>query len=214
MRHAFDVLAALLGLIVLSPVFLVIAVVIALEDRGPVMYRAKRVGLNGRIFRLLKFRTMVRDADRMGAGITHAHDRRITRAGRMLRRYKLDEFPQLLNVITRDMNLVGPRPEDPRYIRYYSQAQEAILSVRPGLTSPASLLYKDESMMLDGADWEDRYIGQVMPAKLRIDLNYFKQNTFSSDLHLIVQTIKELFHTTRQNAILYSPNTRAESKKE
>jgi lipopolysaccharide/colanic/teichoic acid biosynthesis glycosyltransferase len=193
MRRAFDVLAALLGLVVLLPLFLVVAVIILIDRKGPVFYSARRVGRHGRIFHLYKFRTMIPDADKMGAGITSADDFRVTPVGRVLRHYKLDEFPQLLNVIKGDMSLVGPRPEDPRYIRLYTQAQQSIFNVRPGLTSPASLLYKDEASLLQGPDWEDRYINEVMPAKLQIDLNYFRDNTFSNDICVITRTITKIF---------------------
>lgn len=194
MRRSFDVTAALLGLLALLPVFLVIALVILSERRGPVFYKARRVGLKGRIFFLYKFRTMVPDADKMGAGITSAGDARITPLGRFLRAYKLDELPQLLNIVKGDMNLVGPRPEDPRYIRLYSQEQQAIFLVRPGITSPASLTYKDEASMLEGPDWEERYIKEVMPSKLAIDLEYFRRNSLRDDLDVIVRTLVGVFH--------------------
>jgi lipopolysaccharide/colanic/teichoic acid biosynthesis glycosyltransferase len=192
-RRLFDVALAVFGILLLIPLFLVIATVLAVEGHGPVIYKARRVGLHGRIFRLYKFRTMVPDADKMGAGITSAHDNRVTHIGSVLRRYKLDEFPQLLNIVKGDMNFVGPRPEDPRYIRLYTMAQQEIFNVRPGITSPASLLYKDESALLDGPDWEDRYISDMMPAKLSIDLHYFRDNTFGSDVRVIMKTISGVF---------------------
>ncbi|HLP15128.1 MAG TPA: sugar transferase [Bacteroidota bacterium] len=194
MRRSFDVLAALLGLVLLSPILILIAAAILIEGHGPVFYQARRVGLHGRIFRLYKFRTMVPDADKMGAGITSADDKRITRIGHLLRHYKLDELPQLLNIIKGDMNLVGPRPEDPRYIRLYTEPQYEIFSVRPGITSPASLYYRNESKMLCGNNWEDVYITQVMPAKLSIDLEYFRQNTFTTDFGIVIKTVVEVFH--------------------
>ncbi len=193
MKRIFDVLIAFAGLVVLLPVFILIAAAVAIEGKGPVLYMGRRVGLNGKLFRILKFRTMVIDAEKMGPGITSADDVRVTRVGRFLRRFKLDELPQLVNILRGDMSLVGPRPEDPRYLTLYTPAQMEILSVRPGITSPASLLYKNEESMLDGREWEEKYISEVMPAKLSIDLRYFRENSFSSDLRLVMRTIAEVF---------------------
>ena len=193
MRRSFDVVCAVLGLIFLLPLFAAIAALIKLVDNGPIFYRGERVGLNNRVFRLFKFRTMVVNADRNGPGITHASDQRITATGRFLRRYKLDEFPQLINVIRGEMSLVGPRPEDPRYTAFYDPAQQLILSVRPGITSPASLYYKNESSFLTQPDWEERYIKEIMPKKIAIDLKYFEHNTFQNDLAVIFQTVLHIF---------------------
>jgi lipopolysaccharide/colanic/teichoic acid biosynthesis glycosyltransferase len=190
MRRSFDVLCAVLGLIILSPFFAVIALAIKKKDNGPVFYRAQRVGLNGKLFALLKFRTMVVDADKTGVGVTRATDQRITTVGRFLRRYKLDEFPQLINIIRGEMNLVGPRPEDPRYTRLYDQKQQMIFSMRPGITSPASLYFRDESSLLDGPEWEEKYIHEIMPEKLSIDLKYFETNTLWSDFSIILRTLR------------------------
>jgi lipopolysaccharide/colanic/teichoic acid biosynthesis glycosyltransferase len=181
-------------MIALSPLFGIVAAAIAWEEGGPVFYTPRRVGLHGKIFRIYKFRTMVRDADKMGPGITGQEDRRITRVGGFLRHYKLDEFPQLINVIRGDMNLVGPRPEDPRYTGTYDAAQLEIFRVRPGMTSPASLQYRNESTMLDGDNVEDMYVSTILPAKLRIDLDYFKGNTLASDFRLIARTVSVVFH--------------------
>jgi lipopolysaccharide/colanic/teichoic acid biosynthesis glycosyltransferase len=189
MRRIFDVLAALIGLLLLSPLFVVIAAAILWEGHGPVFYKARRVGLHGKIIRIFKFRTMVVDAEKMGAGITSAGDNRVTRVGQYLRRYKLDEIPQLINIVLGDMNLVGPRPEDPRYIMLYNPDQMHILAVRPGLTSPASLRFKDEEAMLGGLDWEEKYQTELIPAKISMDLEYFNRNTFKSDLILVLHTM-------------------------
>ena len=191
-RRLLDVIAAAGGLIVLSPLFLLTAVLIKRDSPGPVFYRARRVGKDGHEFRLYKFRSMVAGADRKGPGITAAGDSRVTKVGRFLRRTKLDELPQLINVLTGDMSLVGPRPEDPRYVALYTQEQRQVLAVRPGITSAASLTYRDESTLLSGEDWERRYIQKIMPHKLAIDLDYQARRTLASDLNLILRTVLAL----------------------
>jgi lipopolysaccharide/colanic/teichoic acid biosynthesis glycosyltransferase len=196
MRRIVDVLAAFIALIVLLPYFVLIAAAIKLDSKGPVLYKARRVGLMGTLFVLYKFRTMVVDADKMGAGITRGQDKRITRVGRFLRRSKLDELPQLFNIIRGDMNFVGPRPEDPRYCVLYTPDQAGILTVRPGITSPASIIFKDEGALLAEQDWEDKYISEIMPVKLAIDLEYFHSNTLVSDMRLVVRTIAVLVHVS------------------
>jgi lipopolysaccharide/colanic/teichoic acid biosynthesis glycosyltransferase len=189
LKQTFDTTVATFGLLALAPVFLVVAVLIKLEDGGPVFYRAKRVGLNGNLFPLYKFRSMRVDADRMGPGITASGDPRITRMGAWLRRTKVDELPQLLNVIAGDMSLVGPRPEDPRYVALYTPEQRRILQVRPGITSAASLAYRHEEQMLSGPNWQDTYVHEVMPAKLAIDLEYLARRNLLTDMTLILRTI-------------------------
>jgi len=189
LKQTFDTLMAALGLLALSPLFVVVAVLIKLEDGGPVFYKAKRVGLRGKLFPLYKFRSMRIDADRMGPGITTSGDPRITRIGAWVRRHKVDELPQLLNVIAGDMSLVGPRPEDPRYVAMYTPEQRQILQVRPGITSAASLAYRNEEQMLSGPNWQDTYIHEVMPAKLAIDLDYLARRNLLTDLTLILRTI-------------------------
>lgn len=165
---------------------------IKVQDGGPVFYKAKRVGLHGSIFKLFKFRTMVMNADKIGAVITVQNDPRVTKIGRFLRKTKLDELPQLLNVLLGDMSLVGPRPEDPSYVALYTEDQKGILSVRPGITSAASLTYRNEEQLLAGPDWETIYKTKVMPAKLTIDLEYISHRTFLTDLKLILKTIKSM----------------------
>lgn len=191
-RRLLDVIAAAGGLIVLSPLFLLTAVLIKRDSPGPVFYRARRAGKDGHEFRLYKFRSMVAGADRQGPGITAAGDNRVTKVGRMLRQTKLDELPQLINVLTGDMSLVGPRPEDPRYVALYTDEQRQVLAVRPGITSAASLTYRDESALLAGEDWERQYIQEIMPHKLAIDLDYQARRTLASDLNLILRTVLAL----------------------
>lgn len=192
-RRLLDVIISAMGLVLLSPLFLIISVWIKLDSPGPAFYRAQRVGKDGKLFRLYKFRSMVADADRRGPGITATGDARITRAGRFLRRTKLDELPQLINVLKGDMSLVGPRPEDPRYVALYTPEQRRVLAVRPGITSAASLIYRHEEQLLAGEDWETVYRTKVLPDKLAIDLDYLAHRTLGSDLKLIFRTIAAMF---------------------
>lgn len=189
----FDVAAAGLAMAVLSPVFIGLAILIKILDSGPVFYRARRVGKNGVPIEVLKFRTMVHGAADKGPGITARGDARITKVGRVLRRSKLDELPQLVNVLKGEMAIVGPRPEDPRYVELYSPEERRILSVRPGLTSAASVRYRKEEELLTGADWEVVYRMQILPEKLAIDLEYLDRRSFWSDLKIIGQTFLALF---------------------
>jgi len=193
LRRTLDILVASLGLVALSPLLAAIAIAVKVYDRGPVLYTALRAGRDGRIFSLYKFRTMVVDADRFGPGITGSGDRRITPVGRWLRRTKLDELPQLFNVLVGDMSLVGPRPEDPRYVSLYTNEQWSVLRVRPGITSAASLAYRHEEQMLTGPNWEEVYRQEVMPAKLRIDLRYLAERNVWTDIKLIFRTLAAMF---------------------
>lgn len=171
-KRLLDIVASIGALLVLSPVMVMITLAVRLDSPGPVFYRATRVGRYGKHFKLLKFRSMVADADRNGPKVTTAGDNRVTRVGRFLRRTKLDELPQFLNVLKGDMSLVGPRPEDPRYVALYTPEQRVVLNVQPGITSPASVQYRHEEAVLAGEDWERLYIDEVMPEKLAIDLAY------------------------------------------
>lgn len=193
MKRPLEILFSLLGLLVLSPLFLAVALLIKLDTPGPVFYRARRIGRDGQPFDLVKFRSMVPGAGRLGPGITVAGDERITRSGRWLRRTKVDELPQLFNVLKGEMSLVGPRPEDPRYVALYTAEQRRVLAVRPGITSPASLHYRGEEALLAGADWEQLYTGRIMPDKLQSELAYLARRTFWSDLAVLWQTALALF---------------------
>jgi len=188
-QRVVDILASAAGLVILSPLLLVIGAAVKLYDRGPVFYRSKRVGIGGRLFSIYKFRSMVQGADAAGGGLTVRGDRRVTRVGRLLRAYKLDELPQLLNVFKGDMSLVGARPENPAYVARYTLEQREILRYRPGITSPASLHYRNEEELLSGGDTEDLYIGKILPHKLSMDLAYLRGRTVLSDLRIILQTI-------------------------
>ena len=190
MTRTFDLLAAILGLLVLLPFLLLIALVIKLEGRGPVFFRQVRVGKAGQLFRIWKFRTMVVDAESMGHQITVGADRRITRTGAWLRSWKLDELPQLINVLVGEMGFVGPRPEVPRYVALYTEAQRQVLDLRPGITDLASITYRNESELLKtSADPEAFYIQHVLPDKIRINLDYAARATISRNLKVILATL-------------------------
>jgi lipopolysaccharide/colanic/teichoic acid biosynthesis glycosyltransferase len=190
--RVIDSALSLMGLLVLLPFFCIIALLIKLDSPGPVFYKAQRVGKDVKLFRLYKFRTMVANADKQGPGITAVGDNRITPIGRLLRRTKLDELPQLINVLQGEMSLVGPRPEDPRYVALYSPDQRQVLSVRPGITSAASLAYRHEEQLLDGPNWEQHYIQKVMPHKLRMELSYLTERSILTDLGILFQTARAL----------------------
>lgn len=189
MKRILDFVVTVLGLIVVSPLLLVLCLIIKLSDNGPVFYKAKRIGKGGVPFELYKFRTMIVNADRVGPAVTASGDKRVTPIGRFLRRTKLDELPQLLNVLKGEMSLVGPRPEDPRYVALYTPAQRQILDFSPGITSAASLTYRNEEEMLTGDDWEIVYQTKVMPTKIEIDLQYMASANVMTDLNLIFQTV-------------------------
>jgi len=197
-KRIFDLLLAAAGLVLLSPLLAVIAVWIKLDSPGPVFFRQERVGRLGRSFRIHKFRTMRHaDAD-AGAQLTVGADARITRAGRALRPRKLDELPQLIDVLLGDMSLVGPRPEVPRYVAMYPPAlRDKVLSVRPGITDFASIEYRDENALLArAADPEREYVEVVMPAKLRHAEHYVDTAGFGTDLSLIGRTLRKLLWPT------------------
>jgi lipopolysaccharide/colanic/teichoic acid biosynthesis glycosyltransferase len=194
-KRAFDLVCAALGLVLLAPLLLGIALWIKLDSRGPVFFRQQRVGRRGVPFRIHKFRTMVADAPALGAPITVGADPRITRAGRFLRRAKLDELPQLIDVLVGTMSLVGPRPELPRYVALYpAELRDKVLSVRPGITDPASIEYRDEAALLAcAADPERAYVEQVLPAKLRCSVRYVEQQSMRGDMRLIGATVSALW---------------------
>lgn len=190
-KRTLDIVASAFGLAVLLPVFVAIAIWIKIDSEGPVLFRQERVGRNGRVFRILKFRTMTVASSGTGLQLTVGADRRITRTGGILRRFKLDELPQLLNVLRGDMSLVGPRPEVPRYVACYTDEQRAlVLSVRPGITDPASIAFVDESRLLAASiDPEKTYIEAILPRKLQLYTDYVRTRTFWGDVRLILQTL-------------------------
>jgi lipopolysaccharide/colanic/teichoic acid biosynthesis glycosyltransferase len=191
MKRLFDVVASLAALIVLSPFISVIAALIRLTSAGKVFYRGERVGRGGVPFHILKFRTMRTSVG--GPAITRGGDDRVTPLGRILRRFKIDELPQFVNVLRGEMSIVGPRPEAAEYVRLYTEEERRVLTVRPGVTSPASLRYRNEESLLAGDDWHERYVSEIMRDKLRDDLSYIDTRTFLGDLRLIARTCAALF---------------------
>jgi len=193
LKRLFDIVASGLGLIVLSPLFAVLAVWIKWDSKGPVFYRQIRVGKGNRDFHLYKFRSMRPDSDKAGLITVGGHDPRVTRSGYYIRKYKLDELPQLINVFKGDMSLVGPRPEVRKYVDMYSPEQLRILSVRPGITSLASIRYRNENDILAEADDPEKcYIERVMPDKLAIDMEYIPKANLLTDIRLIFSTFKRI----------------------
>lgn len=189
-KRLFDVVVAGCGLVILAPVLLAIALWIRLDSPGPALFRQRRVGRHGRLFDIYKFRTMVVHPDH-GGQLTVGHDPRITRAGHILRRTKLDELPQLLNVLAGTMSLVGPRPEVPRYVDCYPPAaRQTVLSVAPGITDLAAILYKDENDILGRApDPEREYVETILPVKLEYYQCYVRDRSFWLDLRILVKTL-------------------------
>ncbi|MBL7928306.1 MAG: sugar transferase [Bacteroidia bacterium] len=192
-KRTFDFTVALLLTIILLPLFIVIAIMIKRDSKGPVFFIQQRVGKNNKDFGILKFRTMFTDAEQKGS-LTVGKDKRITRTGRFLRKFKLDELPQLFNVMKGDMSLVGPRPEVKKYVELYNEEQKKVLSVKPGITDTASIQFADENMLLAGCDDpEKKYITEIMPAKLKLNLQYINQQSFLIDLKILLQTFSKVF---------------------
>ncbi|WP_407153961.1 sugar transferase [Bradyrhizobium sp. STM 3557] len=190
-KRTLDVVGATLGLLLLLPVLAVIAIIIKLDSSGPIFFRQERVGLHGRLFRIFKFRSMVAGAARTGTALTVRGDPRVTRVGALLRSSKLDELPQLINVLLGDMSIVGPRPEVPEFMRFYTPDQLAIMhSMRPGITDYAAILFRDESSLLDGTrNPIDVYRLEIMPAKFACYERYSREIGILNDLRIILATI-------------------------
>lgn len=195
MKRLLDILSSLLVLILLCPLWLVLALLIVCDSRGGVFYRQIRVGKDNKDFYLYKFRTMRPDADKKSLLTVGERDSRVTHVGYFLRKYKLDEFPQLINVLKGDMSIVGPRPEVRKYVDMYTPEQMRVLSVRPGLTDLASIQYVHENELLAASDNpEQTYIDEVMPAKLQLNLQYIDNQSFWGDIKLIFQTFAAILH--------------------
>ncbi len=190
MKRLFDLVTSGIGLLVLSPLFLLLAVWVKLDSPGPVFYRQTRVGRGNRDFRLIKFRSMRVGSERKGLITIGDRDPRVTRSGYFIRKYKLDELPQLINVFVGDMSLVGPRPEVREYVDLYTPEQLHVLDVRPGITDPASIRYRNENELLAESDDPERYYRDVvMQDKLRINLDYVANHSFVYDVSLIFKTL-------------------------
>lgn len=190
MKRLFDIVASGCGLLVLSPIFLVLAIWVKLDSPGPVFYRQVRVGRGNRDFRLFKFRSMRVGSDKAGLITVGGRDPRVTRSGYYIRKYKLDELPQLINVFVGDMSLVGPRPEVRKYVDLYTPEQMQVLDVRPGITDMASICYRNENELLEKAEDPEKYYREViMQDKLRINLEYVRNHSFIGDIGLIFKTL-------------------------
>jgi len=191
LKRVFDLFFVIPGLLILSPILLVIAVLINRDSGDPILFKQERVGLDGKLFKVLKFRTMVVDAEKQGAKVTTGSDPRITQTGYWLRKYKLDELPQLFNVLKGEMSLVGPRPEVPEYVEFYSDKQkETVLSVLPGITDTASIEFRNENELLTDSDDPVRdYREKVLPIKLAYYEKYVKEHSMWLDFKLIIKTV-------------------------
>jgi lipopolysaccharide/colanic/teichoic acid biosynthesis glycosyltransferase len=199
MKRALDVSAALFGLLLLVPLFPLVAFAITLDSRGPVFFRQQRIGRGFRPFTMYKFRTMRADAPAKGGLLTATGDARITPVGAFLRWSKIDELPQLINVLRGDMSLVGPRPEVPKYVELFRPQYERILAVRPGITDFASIKYRDESSLLaKAANPEQEYVTRILPDKLRLAEEYVRRSSVALDLQLIVQTVTTVLKPDRR----------------
>ena len=193
LKRLFDITASIFGLIIFSPLLLIIAILIKKEDGGPVFYRGVRVGRHGKLFKIFKFRTMVIDAEKMGGPSTSEYDPRITKIGNFLRKYKLDELPQLINVLKGDMSMVGPRPEVKFYTDMYTEKEKIILTVKPGITDLATLWNPDEGSILKGSDDPDKtYFEKIRPEKIRLQLKYIRKQYFWLDVKIILQTLLKI----------------------
>ncbi len=190
-KRIFDIVASFVGLLLLSPLLIIITFLIKRDSKGPVFYRGVRVGRKGKKFKIFKFRTMVPEADRIGGPSTSADDTRLTEVGKFLRKRNLDEFPQLINVLKGDMSFVGPRPEIPQEIEQYPEEQKnVILSVRPGITDLASLKFPHEEEILKGSkDAHQAYREKIQPEKIKLGMKYVKERSFWLDIKIIIKTI-------------------------
>lgn len=189
-KRCFDIFFSLLGILCLLLVFLFVAIAIKCSSKGPVLFKQERVGKNGKLFKIWKFRSMVVDAEAKGRQITTDGDNRITKVGKFIRKTKIDELPQLFNVLSGKMSFVGPRPEVPRYVALYTEEQRKVLSVKPGITDLASIEFRNENDMLKEAEDPDKkYIEEIMPAKLELNLKYIEKAGFFYDIGLIFKTI-------------------------
>jgi lipopolysaccharide/colanic/teichoic acid biosynthesis glycosyltransferase len=191
LKRIFDLTFSLFLLVLLSPIFILLFILIKMDSKGPVIFLQTRVTQYGKPFRIMKFRTMVVDAEKLGSQITGYHDKRITKVGKILRKYRLDEFPQLINILVGDMSFVGTRPEVVKYVDCYSEEMKATLLLPAGVTSEASILFKDEEKILkESNNIDETYINSVLPEKMKINLEYIKNFSFIYDLKIILATIK------------------------
>lgn len=199
MKRLCDICLAFLGLLIVLPVICIFAILIKLDSKGPVFYRGLRVGRYGVPFRMLKLRTMVTDAEKIGGSSTSDEDPRITKLGQLIRQFKIDELPQLINVFKGEMSFVGPRPEVPQFVELFTEEEKVILTVRPGITDWASIWDSDEGAILVGSlDPDKTYLEKIRPEKIRLQLEYVRKRCFWVDLKILAKTFSTLVHTRIQ----------------
>ena len=193
LKRIFDILVSFVGLVILSPLFIVLAIVIVSDSKGPVFFKQTRVGRNGVPFKIYKFRTMIEDAEAKGMQLTVGDDSRITNVGAFLRKTKIDELPQLINVLKGEMSFVGPRPEVPKYVELYTEDQRQVLMVRPGITDLASIEYRNESALLATTDNPEKvYLEEIIPGKLELNRKYIVNMSLAIDMRIIMRTISAI----------------------
>jgi lipopolysaccharide/colanic/teichoic acid biosynthesis glycosyltransferase len=210
-KRLFDVIAAMFGLAILSPLLAIGIALVKLEDGGPIFYRGIRVGLNGKLFRMYKLRTMVPNAESLGGSVTASDDHRITKAGQTLRKYKFDEIPQLINVLTGDMSIVGPRPEVTEYVDRYDAYERQILSVRPGITDWASIRFIHEEELYRGSsDPEALYESVTRPQKIALGIKYVRNHSLRTDISIIFETLRLLIRPSSYLVVSLHTNSQDE----
>lgn len=193
LKRVFDIVVSFIGLVILSPLFIILAIVIVSDSKGPVFFKQTRVGRNGVLFKIYKFRTMIEDAEAKGMQLTVGDDSRITNVGAFLRKTKIDELPQLINVLKGEMSFVGPRPEVPKYVELYTEDQRQVLMVRPGITDLASIEYRNESALLATTDNPEKvYIEEIIPGKLELNRKYIVNMSLAIDMRIIMRTISAI----------------------
>ncbi len=192
-KRIFDLVLSIPSLVILSPIFLITAILVKLETPGPVSFTQERIGREGRVFKLYKFRTMVKDASRIGPSVTPANDPRITRVGKLLRRFKIDEMLQIVNVVKGDMSVIGPRPELKKYVNKFKKDYREILKIKPGMTDYALIAFRDEEKILGKfKDTEEGYIKEVLPEKMKLYRKYMEEMSFATDVKIFFKTIWEI----------------------
>ncbi len=192
LKRVFDLAAAFCAILLLLPIFLLIGIFIRIQSAGPAFYRGIRTGINGKSFKVFKFRTMVVDADKIGGASTSLNDFRLTKIGKFLRKYKIDELPQLINILKGDMSIVGPRPQVEKYTKHYNDEEQIMLSIRPGLTDYASIKYINLDVMLGDNAVDEKYNKEIEPEKNKLRMKYAREHSFLVDLKIILMTIKKL----------------------
>ncbi len=193
MKRFFDIFFSSIGLIILAPLFLIVSALIKLDSKGPVFFRQERVGKDFKDFKIYKFRSMVIESESRGPQITVRGDNRVTRIGKLLRRHKIDELPQLINVFKGEMSFVGPRPEVRKYVELFKPEYQKLLKIRPGITDPASIKYsEEESVLSQSNNWEENYINRILPEKIQLSSQYINHHNLLIDLYLIIKTILKI----------------------